>query len=65
MLVHKKFTIFFALIKLVNFSDFYFNLSKCEILLSNFFFFGVLGPEVKEGSRHKSIKSKKIPNVSQ
>ena len=39
MLVHKKFTIFFALIKLVNFSDFYFNLSKCEIFLSIFFFF--------------------------
>ena len=39
MLVHKKFTIFFTLIKLVNFSDFYFNLSKCEIFLSNFFFF--------------------------
>ena len=65
MLVHKKFTIFFALIKLVNFSDFYFNLSKCEIFCQIFFFFGVLGPEVKEGSRHKSIKSKKIPNVSQ
>ena len=61
MLVHKKFTIFFALIKLVNFSDFYFKKFFCQ----NFFFFGVLGPEVKEGSRHKSIKSKKIPNVSQ
>jgi len=59
MLVHKKFTIFFTLIKLVNFSDFYLNLSKCEIFLSNFFFFCVLGPEVKEGSKHKSIKSKR------